>query len=163
MSTTGGTIEQNDAKTRLSARTLVLPPHLMPILLRTRREQLRNRAAAGSKWEGPRDGFVVAQREGTPPSPRTLNAWWNRSLLHAEVAHRRLHASRHTAATLLHLRGAPIATIAAWLGHADGVLAMRTPRRSRWPMPRRCWRSGWAGSRCDGVSCGLAGSRSGTE
>jgi len=38
-----------------------------------------------------------------------------------------LHASRHTAASLLNLRGAPVTLIAAWLGHADGgVLAMRT-------------------------------------
>ncbi|WP_283604736.1 tyrosine-type recombinase/integrase [Mycolicibacterium poriferae] len=127
VATAGGVIEQDDAKTRSSARVLALPPHLIPILKRTRREQRRRRAAAGSQWEGPlRDGYVVAQREGAPPSPRTLNAWWNRSLRYAGVPQRRLHASRHTAATLLHLRGAPIATVAAWLGHSDGVLAMRT-------------------------------------
>lgn len=44
----------------------------------------------------------------------------------ANLPHRRLHASRHTAASLLSLRGAPVPMIAAWLGHADGgVLAMR--------------------------------------
>ena len=48
------------------------------------------------------------------------------ALEHAKLAHRRLHASRHTAATLLALTGAGPEVIAAWLGHADGgVLAMR--------------------------------------
>lgn len=126
IATTGGVYEQDDAKTASSVRTLALPPHLVPTLRRTRREQLRMRAAFGSQWKGPRDGYVVAHLDGKPPSPRTLNSWWNRSLKYAGVPHRRLHASRHTAATLLHLRGAPVATVAAWLGHADGVLAMRT-------------------------------------
>ncbi|GJF09617.1 integrase [Mycolicibacterium cyprinidarum] len=127
IATVGGVYEQDDTKTRSSARTLALPPHLVPILRRTRRDQLRMRAAFGSQWRGPRgDGYVVAHPDGQPPSPRTLNSWWNRSLRYAGVPHRRLHASRHTAATLLHLRGAPTATVAAWLGHADGVLAMRT-------------------------------------
>ncbi len=126
IATVGGVFEQDEAKTASSSRILALPPHLWPILRRTRREQLRMRAGFGSQWKGPRDGFVVAHPDGRPPSPRTLNSWWNRSLQYAGVPHRRLHASRHTAATLLHLRGAPTATVAAWLGHADGVLAMRT-------------------------------------
>lgn len=126
VSTAQGVIEQDDAKTLSSARELDLPPHLLPILRRVRREQRTTRLVAGELWEGPADGYVIAHPYGRPVSPRALNAWWNRSLKFAGVAHRRLHASRHTAATLLHLRGAPTATIAAWLGHADGVLAMRT-------------------------------------
>lgn len=126
VSTAQGVVEQDDAKTLSSARELDLPPHLIPILRRVRREQWEMRLAVGDKWEGPADGYVIAHPFGRPVSPRALNAWWNRSLKFAGVAHRRLHASRHTAATLLHLRGAPTATIAAWLGHADGVLAMRT-------------------------------------
>jgi integrase len=126
VSTPAGVIDQDDAKTRSSARILNLPPHVVPILRRTRREQRETRLAVGDKWEGPADGFVIAHPFGAPPSPRTLDAWWVRSLKYAGITHRRLHASRHTAATLLHLRGAPTATVAAWLGHSDGVLAMRT-------------------------------------
>ncbi len=70
---------------------------------------------------------MIALDLGEAPSPRTLNAWWNASLRDAKLPHRRLHASRHTAASLLNLRGAPVTMIAAWLGHGDGgVLAMRT-------------------------------------
>ena len=126
ISTGAGVIDQDDAKTASSARTLPIPAHVLPILRRTRREQKQMRLAAGRLWEGDADGHVIAQELGAPLSPRTVDRWWEQSLEHAGLPHRRLHASRHTAATLLALRGASPAVIAAWLGHADGgVLAMR--------------------------------------
>jgi integrase len=70
---------------------------------------------------------VITGEFGKPLAPCTLTLWWKRSLTYAGLPRRRLHASRHTAASLLNLRGAPVTLIAAWLGHADGgVLAMRT-------------------------------------
>jgi integrase len=36
----------------------------------------------------------------------------------------RLHDARHTCATLMHLRGVPIAVIAAWLGHASAAFTL---------------------------------------
>lgn len=127
VATAEGTIEQDDAKTISSARTLPIPPHLLPILRRVRAEQTETRRRLGERWEGGEDAYVFCHDLGAPLSPRTLNAWWNKSLKDAGLPHRRLHASRHTAASLLSLRGAPVPMIAAWLGHADGgVLAMRT-------------------------------------
>lgn len=127
VATVAGIIEQSDAKTASSERTLPIPAHLLPILRRVRKVQRERQLLAGSKWAGPADGYVIALDLGEPPSPRTLNAWWNASLRDAKLPHRRLHASRHTAASLLNLRGAPVTMIAAWLGHGDGgVLAMRT-------------------------------------
>ncbi|WP_078311309.1 MULTISPECIES: site-specific integrase [unclassified Mycobacterium] len=126
VATAAGTVEQSDAKTISSARTLPIPPHVVPILRRARVEQLHTQLASGNKWVGPTDGYVFCHDLGAPLSPRTLNAWWKKSLEDAGLLHRRLHASRHTAASLLNLRGAPVTMIAAWLGHADGgVLAMR--------------------------------------
>lgn len=143
--TRGGVVEQADAKTMSSARTLTLPPHLLPILRRVRKEQREMRLALGEQWHGPDDGYVVALDDGRPAAPGTLNSWWTRSLKHAGLPHRRLHDARHTAATLLHLRGAPTATVAAWLGHADGVLPCartRTPART---LSRRRRRSSTSG------------------
>ena len=37
----------------------------------------------------------------------------------------KLHAARHTCATLMQLQGVPIAVIAAWIGHKDASLTMR--------------------------------------
>lgn len=127
VATAAGIVTQDDAKTISSRRTLPIPPHVVPILRRARVEQLHTKLATGEKWEGGDDHHVFCHDLGRPLSPRTLNAWWTRSLADAGLAHRRLHASRHTAASLLHLRGTPIAVTAAWLGHGDGgVLALRT-------------------------------------
>lgn len=123
----GSIITQNSAKTISSVRTLPIPEHLVPILRRAKREQLELRARLGAKWEGGDDPYLFCGDLGAPLSPRTLNSWWERGLSAAGLPHRRLHASRHTAASLLHARGAQIAVVAAWLGHADGgVLALRT-------------------------------------
>lgn len=127
VSTANGIVEQSDAKTMASTRVLPIPPHVVPILRRTRLEQLHTKLATGDKWEGGDHWYLFCHDLGKALSPRTLNAWWTKSLADANLRHRRLHASRHTAASLLNLRGAPVTMIAAWLGHADGgVLAMRT-------------------------------------
>ncbi|AMO59072.1 site-specific recombinase, phage integrase [Mycolicibacterium phlei] len=126
VSTGSGIITQDDAKTISSRRTLPIPPHLLPILRRVRHEQVHAKVRLGVRWEGSEDWHLFCHDFGKALSPRTLNAWWTKSLSDAGLDHRRLHASRHTAASLLALRGCPVQIIAAWLGHADGgVLAMR--------------------------------------
>lgn len=126
VSTAAGIVTQDDAKTISSRRTLPIPPHLLPIVRRARLEQVHAKVRLGERWEGGEDWHVMCHDFGAALSPRTLNAWWTRSLADAGLSHRRLHASRHTAASLLAMRGCPVPMIAAWLGHADGgVLAMR--------------------------------------
>ena len=41
------------------------------------------------------------------------------------LRHIKLHAARHTCATLMHLDGVPVAVIAAWIGHKDASLTLR--------------------------------------
>ncbi|ORA27363.1 site-specific integrase [Mycobacterium aquaticum] len=126
VATAAGIVSQDDAKTISSRRTLPIPPHLIPILRRIRHEQVHAKVRLGKRWEGGDDWHIMCHDFGKALSPRTLNAWWNKGLSDAGLTHRRLHASRHTAASLLALRGCPVPMIAAWLGHADGgVLAMR--------------------------------------
>lgn len=135
VSTAQGVITQDSAKTVSSIRTLPLPEHMVPILKRARAEQKNLRKRLGEKWEGDGDGYLFCRELGKPLSPRTLNAWWTKSLEAAGLPHRRLHASRHTAASLLHMRGAPIAVVAASLGHGDGgTLALRTYTHVQGPL-----------------------------
>ena len=58
--------------------------------------------------------------------PGTLVLAWKRLLTRAGVRQLRLHDARHTCGTLMHLRGVPVAVIAAWLGHIDAAFTMRT-------------------------------------
>ncbi|MDO3106506.1 tyrosine-type recombinase/integrase [Mycobacteroides abscessus subsp. abscessus] len=50
---------------------------------------------------------------------------WREMLVRCGMRHIKLHAARHTCATLMHLQGVPIAVIAAWIGHKDAALTMR--------------------------------------
>ena len=45
----------------------------------------------------------------------------------------RLHDTRHTCGTLMHLRGVQAAVIAAWLGHANAAFTIKTYVHSQDP------------------------------
>ena len=128
VSTGTGVVSQDNTKTLASQRILPLPADLVPILRRVRGEHRHLKRRLGDQWQGPAaDGYLLIGDLGRPLSPRTLDAHWTKALAEAGLPHRRLHDSRHTAASVLALRGAPVPMIAAWLGHGDGgVLAMRT-------------------------------------
>ena len=54
------------------------------------------------------------------------------------MRHIKLHAARHTCATLMHLQGIPVAVIAAWIGHKDASLTMRLYAHSQDHRPESC-------------------------
>jgi integrase len=49
----------------------------------------------------------------------------------AGLRHIKLHAARHTCATIMHLSGVPVAVIAAWIGHKDATLTMKVYAHSQ--------------------------------
>ena len=72
------------------------------------------------RWE-----YVVCSEIGEPYSPQVLSRCWRKAAKRAGVRKIKLHAARHTCATLMHLQGVPIVVIAAWIGHSDPALTMR--------------------------------------
>jgi integrase len=58
-------------------------------------------------------------------TPAFLSRYWRDALKTANIRHIKLHAARHTCATLMHLQGVPVAVIAAWIGHKAASLTMR--------------------------------------
>lgn len=67
----------------------------------------------------------MSNEVGEPYSPAVLSRYWRDTVKAAGVRHIKLHAARHTCATLMHLQGVPVAVIAAWIGHEDASLTMR--------------------------------------
>ena len=61
----------------------------------------------------------MSNEAGEPYSPAVLSRYWRDAVKAAGVRHIKLHAARHTCATLMHLQGVPVAVIAAWIGHKD--------------------------------------------
>ncbi|WP_194786705.1 tyrosine-type recombinase/integrase [Mycobacteroides abscessus] len=81
------------------------------------------RSAHGSAY---RSGtYVVSNEIGDPYTPDALSHLWREMLVRCGMRPIKLHAARHTCATLMHLQGVPIAVIAAWIGHKDAALTMR--------------------------------------
>lgn len=120
-----GASDRARTKTKTSRREWPLPKVAVRILTDARTRARRDRLAAGSAWQGEADGHVYRQPLGEPYHPRTVNARWNAALDNASLPHIRLHDGRHTAATLLHLDGAPAAVVAAWLGHSSPATTNR--------------------------------------
>ena len=118
----GGKTVENDPKSAASRRTLPLrsPGVCAPLsLARQARERLAL-GADGGAWE-----YIVSNEVGEPYSPAVLSRYWRDTVKAAGVRHIKLHAARHTCATLMHLSGVPVAVIAAWIGHKDASLTMR--------------------------------------
>lgn len=120
-----GVADRKRTKTPASQRGLPMPKVLVRVLTETRSRARRDRLAAGSAWRGEEDGHLYRQPLGQRYHPRTVNSRWDAALDQAGLPHIRLHDGRHTAATVLHIDGAPAAIVAAWLGHASAATTMR--------------------------------------
>jgi integrase len=70
VSTAAGIVEQSDAKTINSRRTLPIPPHVLPIIRRVRLEQVHTKVRLGRKWDGGDDWHLMCHDFGAPLSPR---------------------------------------------------------------------------------------------
>jgi integrase len=114
---------ENDPKSEASRRTLPLPDRLVSVLRSARARQAAERlvlGATGGAWS-----YVVSNEIGEPCAPGVLSRYWRETVKAAGIRHAKLHAARHTCATLMHLQGVPAAVIAAWIGHKDASLTMK--------------------------------------
>lgn len=90
-------------KTERSKRTIVLPEEFLPELRAHRKEQNAARLLAGDQWTD--SGLVFTHADGRPIDPSVDRYRWHGLLETAGVAPIKLHAARHTAATIMLLRG----------------------------------------------------------
>lgn len=119
----GGRSVENDPKSEASRRTLPLPDRLVSVLRSAKARQAAERLALGATncvWR-----YVVSNEIGQPYAPTVLSRYWRETVKAAGIRHIKLHAARHTCATVMHLDGVPAAVIAAWIGHKDASLTMK--------------------------------------
>jgi integrase len=124
ISVDGKAVEQDDAKSEDSARTLPIPDPLLVELKAAKKRQASEKLMSGAAYADL--GYVVCNEAGQPYHPDTLSKMWTKAVAAAGVLCIRLHDARHTCGTTMHLQGVPAAVIAAWLGHADVAFTMRT-------------------------------------
>jgi integrase len=118
----GSTIDTGTPKSKASNRTLPLPDEVVDVLKAARKRQLEERLAFGEGYGS--DEYVACDEAGQPYHSNVLTFRWGRMLDGLKIKRVRLHDARHTCGTLMHLRGVPIAVIAAWLGHASAAFTM---------------------------------------
>jgi integrase len=108
------------------ARTIVIPPPLIPLLKEAQRKQRKARMAAGKAWED--WDLCFANSLGRPIEPRDDWADWKWLCRAAAVRDARLHDARHTAATLLLEQGVDIRVVQEILGHSTLAVTTRHTR-----------------------------------
>jgi integrase len=118
-----GNVVEGDPKTLSSRRTLPLDEGLVGVLKRASARYAQERLALGEAHAD--SGYVAVNEAGEPYTPDTLTRMWHKLAKSAGVRPIRLHDARHSCGTALHLRGVPLAVIAAWLGHADASITAR--------------------------------------
>jgi integrase len=109
-------------KSKASNRALPMPDEVVEVLRAARKRQAEERLAFGQGY-GPGE-YVASDEAGESYHPDRLTSAWGRMLDELGIERVRLHDARHSCATLMHARHVPIATIAAWLGHASAAFTM---------------------------------------
>jgi integrase len=114
----GGGIVEVDTKSDTGKQDgLPLVPVLVEMLRGWRERQIRERAELGRRWDP--KGLVFTTVEGGPIDPRRDHTRWEQLLAAAGVEDHRLHAARHTAATLMVATGTDVTVVQEVLRHAS--------------------------------------------
>lgn len=113
----GGGTYIDSPKTSGSARTIPMVPAVEAALREHRDLQADERRYAGPLWR--ESGHVFVAEDGRPVLPNFATRWWPELTERAGLGRRRLHDTRHTAATLMLAQGVPLETVSALLGHGN--------------------------------------------
>jgi integrase len=110
-------------KTDRSYRTLILTDETITAL--GHHKELLNgwMLKKGEEWKSL--NLVFPQEDGSPRSPKTDYAEWQKALRLCGIAPKRLHDARHTAATLMYSQSVGIETISRALGHSSSAITSR--------------------------------------
>ena len=100
-----------------------MPDPLIALLREHKARQDADRCMACDLWQ--ETGYVFTTAVGLPINPSTDYHAWKRLLAKAGVEERRLHAARHTAATVLLLLGVPERTVMSVMGWSSTAMAAR--------------------------------------
>jgi integrase len=111
-------------KTKLSRRTLALPPTIAANLRSHKARQAEERLQAGAKWT--ETGLVFTTPIGTGLDGPNVTKSFQRLLKKAGLQHRRFHDLRHSCASLLLAQNVAPRVVMELLGHSQISLTMNT-------------------------------------
>ena len=114
---TGKGLVVGEPKTTSSNRIVPLSTEIVEILRHHRLIQKEALFKSGIRWR--ETTAVFATPKGTAMDPANDRKAWIRLLKTAGVPFRKLHAARHTTATIMHANNVPLLTISHILGHSS--------------------------------------------
>jgi integrase len=106
-----------EPKSRNSLRAISLPPSVLEVLKRARRQAVEEGLRAGRGFS--EDQLVFSGRNGQPLHQRAILAVFRRLAARASLPPITLHGLRHTHASLLLAQGIELPMVARRLGHAS--------------------------------------------
>lgn len=109
-------------KTARSRRTLPLPEPVIAALKAHRVKQLQERLLSGGRWR--ETGHVFTTSIGTPIEPANVNKMFAALVAASGVPKRRVHDTRHWAATVWLAMGVPPRVVMDLLGHSQIATTM---------------------------------------
>jgi integrase len=112
-----GALRAVTPKTKKSRRTVPLIEVCLDVLRSHKRQQAKERLAAGEKWAD--TGYVFTTEIGTPIEPDNLRRTWYPLRDAAGLGKMRFHDLRHSCVTLLLRLKVPPHIVQAIVGHAD--------------------------------------------
>lgn len=104
-------------KRRRGVKAVAVPPELCGPFRLHRERQFEQRMLAGAEWK--EHDLVFSRWNGAPVDPRQDWQEWKELQQAAGVAHRGVHGTRHTAATLAVDEGVALTVVKEMLGHSD--------------------------------------------
>lgn len=110
-------LQCGETKTGSSNRDIPLSAEMVSTLRSHRQHQRQLLLSKGLRWR--ENSYVFQTDTGKAIDPANDRKAWIRLLLDAKVPYRKLHAARHTTATLMHAHDVPLLTISHILGHAS--------------------------------------------
>lgn len=105
-------------------RSITLPPYLVTVLRRVRKNQLENRLRYGECWEN--SGFVFTDELGHHLSPQNVYREFKRIVAAIGTPSTRFHDLRHSYAVAAIRSGDDIKTVQENLGHATAAFTLDT-------------------------------------
>ena len=119
----GGGLVKAPVKSKAGDRQSGLPGTAFAMLMKHEEAQRKEREAAGTVWE--EHGLMFCQPNGRPIDPSRDLAEWKAILVEAGLTEERLHAARHSFATLLGELEITDRTTQAIMGWSDASQAKR--------------------------------------
>jgi integrase len=110
---------EKDTKTTSGERTLPLPQEVWDALKRLKRQQSKERLAAGEGYTD--SSYVYVDELGVPCSTRDLREYAYKLMAKLELRRVRLYDARHSVLTLLAVSGVADTILAAWAGHTNAA------------------------------------------